>query len=335
MELEHVDVIDFLSALEIRNISGDEKFSDEIQFSCPFPVHGYGDSTPSAYMNARTTAFYCHSCKAAGNAIHFLARLENIAPLLAARYIRERYGDGFVEPGGGFVVELDELLQPPSVPPLVTNDKIHYQTLELSGTPLEYMRGRGFKDKILETWEIGYDPISDRIAIPVWDYNGTLIGFKGRAYKPDHKPKYLVLGDREGRSARYGFPTYNVSDIVFGLNYCDHLDGRLIIVEGELNVIALSQHGISNGVAVGSNFGNRKRDLILASADSVCLFLDNDVAGLAATAKIADALAPYLPVFDVGLHEGDPATLTSDECATLIEGAKNINEKWLPEKEEL
>src|ERR1044072_4900372 len=198
MDLSRVDVRDFLHALGIRNIMDG---GEEIQYSCPFPVHGYGDQTPSAYMNTVSTAFYCHSCKAKGNAIHFLSMLEGISPLLAARHIRERYGDGFLEPGESrFSSELENLLTSQQHEAVHHSEyKVEYQLEHLDGLALEYMRSRGFKDDTLEAWQIGYDKISDRIAIPVWDKDGMLIGFKGRAYQPEHKPKYLVLGDRPGR----------------------------------------------------------------------------------------------------------------------------------------
>jgi DNA primase len=329
MDLTNVDVLDFLEALGIRNITDG---GDEIQYSCPFPVHGYGDSTPSAYMNTETTAFFCHSCKARGNAIHFLAMLEGISPLLAAQHIRNRYGDGFLEPTEGFQAELESLLQKQTTKKLPSaNQPIDYSMQLLSGEALEYMRGRGFKDDTLESWQICYDQISNRIAIPVRDKDGVLIGFKGRAYLPNHNPKYLVLGDKEGRGTRYGFPTYDVANVVFGLDRVDHSIDSLILVEGELNVLALDQHGMRNAVAVGSNFGDTKRDLILDRCDSVCLFLDDDPAGRVASKKIAEALSPYISVLDVGPHEGDPATLTAEECGILISRATNTLTKILPE----
>jgi DNA primase len=329
MDLTNVDVLDFLRALGIRNVMDG---GEEVQYSCPFPVHGYGDETPSAYMNAQTTAFFCHSCKAKGNAVHFLAMLEGISPLLAARHIRDRYGDGFLDPTEGFQAELESLLQKSTAKKLpVASQPIDYVMQPLDGDALEYMRGRGFKDETLESWEICHDQISNRIAIPVRNEDGMLIGFKGRAYLPDHKPKYLVLGDKPGRSNRYGFPTYDVANIVFGLDRITHDIDSLILVEGELNVLALAQHGFRNAVAVGSNFGNRKRDLILANCDSVCLFLDSDPAGMAAATKITAELSPYIGVVEVPPHESDPAGLTAEECGILIGQAQNTLTKFLPE----
>ena len=48
---------------------------------------------------------------------------------------------------------------------------------------------------------------------------GNLVGFKGRAWRKNARPKYLVLGDK-GKRQRYGFQTYDKSLVVFGLEAC-------------------------------------------------------------------------------------------------------------------
>lgn len=86
-----------LTALGMRNITIQD---DEVKFSCPFPGHSHGDQHPSACMNMGTTAFICFGCKERGNAVSFLSKLENISPMMAARFLRERYEGGWKEPDG-------------------------------------------------------------------------------------------------------------------------------------------------------------------------------------------------------------------------------------------
>jgi DNA primase len=194
---------------------------------------------------------------------------------------------------------------------------------------LNYLHDRGFCDAAIQEWGLGYDPISDRIAIPVRDEEGTLVGFKGRAYRPEHKPKYLILGDRPKRQKRYGFSTYEVGEIAFGLDRfieeAPTYNHHLIIVEGELDVISLWQSGIKNSIACGSNFSSTHRELITAWANSVTLFLDDDPAGNRASEKIAKELSPYMPVQIVGPHEGDAASLTAEQCCKLIREAETYD----------
>lgn len=341
MDLSKVDVYDFLRALGIRNIHPDDpkqmSLVDEIQFSCPFPGHNFGDESPSAYMNVESTAFFCHGCKSKGNAIHFLAKLEGISPLLAARHIRERYGSEFLETDS-FSYELENQLfdsnkLQDNSEHLTDESSCHLEELlgvQFPEPCLDYLHKRGFCDGAIRAWQIGYDPISDRIAIPVRNENGVLIGFKGRSYRPEHKPKYLVLGDRPKRPKGYGFPTYDVSRVVFGLDkfipHAHEFNHKLIIVEGELNVIALWQYGIKNVVSLnGSHASSHLIDLVLSQANEVIIFFDSDNAGRKGRDKAALALSPYIPVKLVEDHDGDPASLTAEQCSKLISKARAID----------
>jgi len=84
----NIDVEDFLDCLDIRNVS--RATAAEFRFSCPFPGHDNGDENASSYMNEETTAFFCHGCKASGNAVHFTQRVLGISPLEAIRMLKER-----------------------------------------------------------------------------------------------------------------------------------------------------------------------------------------------------------------------------------------------------
>lgn len=323
MNLSNVDVIDFLQTLGIRNVTDS---GEEIQFSCPFG-HMFGDENPSAYMNRDTTAFFCHGCKEKGNAVHFLAKYEGIGPVLAATYLRERYDVGFLEPSATLVGELEELWQREEV--IVSyNPTIDYKLSLLEDIPLDYMLNRKFCANALSHWGVGYDSISDRIAIPVTDEYNHLIGFKARSYKEGHNPKYLALGDTKRH--RYGFRPYEVSRVLFGLynSLLSPGDG-VVIVEGEFNVIALWQYGVKNAVALsGSHFSDYQRDLILAYFDHVTVFVDSDRAGQSVSAEIVDKLFPYIKVSLVAEHEGDPASLSAEACYKIISGAVAVTELW-------
>lgn len=328
LDLRKVDVVDFLTALGIRNVSDE---GEEVRYSCPYVGHANADESASAYMNAESTAYYCHGCHARGNAVHFLARYEGISPLLAASFIRQRYDQGFREPDNSFQRELEYFWMNIDEDIEEENEPIEYLMDVLPPEAKDYMLGRGFLEETLEAWQIGYDSISGRIAIPVRDHHGRMVGFKGRSFKPHHQPKYLVLGDRPNRSPRYGFLTYLVSRIAFGYNIaCTRSDKTLILCEGELDVIALHQMGFTNAVSVGSNVSEYQCTLILAHSAEVVIFFDDDNAGQTGAAKVIDSLDPYIPVRLVGQHDGDPASLPSDECRKLIDEAKSVNELWLP-----
>lgn len=326
MDLSNIVVKDFLEALDIRNISDG---GEEIQYSCPFPNHMNGDESASAYMNSRTTAFYCHGCHAKGNAVHFLSKLEGITPLLAARFIRERYQKDFIDPGGAFLQELDDLWKTENVDEY-EEVEISDTMQELSGDPLDYMLNRGFTKECLDDWSIRYDPISDRVAIPIRTETGKLVGWKGRAFRQGREnPKYLSLGDSKGRTD-YGYQTVEKSRFIFGGYRLDH-EIPTCLVEGELNVVALSQLGVNNAAAInGSDISEYQVAIILSKCSSLILFFDSDKAGYDCTSKVMDIFEQYMPVKIVADHEKDPADLSADECNILIKEAKSTFDLWIP-----
>jgi DNA primase len=325
-----VDVIDFLEALGVENVT--EATEAEVKFSCPFPGHQHGDQRPSAYMNRRTTAWYCHSCHRKGNSITFLAEIGTISIMEAVRYLKERYGGASADPDS--VSMRDELERwyakkhpdeegdDPPLPvhagedwPVAWSSLINAEEKPAWG---EYMLNRGFSPVLLEAWDIGFDPVSNRITIPILNHRKELIGFKGRAWD-DRKPKYLVLGSGQ-------WDRYHVSRVVFGLY--NARPGELIVQEGELNTIALEQMNIPNAVSVnGSNFSKRQADLIRSVAESVIVYFDSNQAGWEGTNLVCEALRPYMPVKVVPDHEGDPADALrdgdADSVRELLQDAKS------------
>lgn len=338
-----IDVEDFLECLDIEAEEATEK---EMLFSCPFPTHPGNDNNPSCYMNRETTAYFCQSCHARGNAIRFTQDLLGISPLEAIRMLRARYSPGGVDPSARSMrEEVKKVLdaEPPtpsenSVLPeglverfSVDWQKAHHAWARREGHPAtDYMFDRGFDPVVLEEWEFGYDPHSDRITFAVRDEHENLVGFKGRTWQADRHPKYLILGDSPRRNSRYGFPCFQISLLIYGLeraiNHNETLaegEAHLIVCEGELNVVSLYQKGYRNAVAIqGSNFSGAQAALLRMWADSVTLFLDSDQAGLDATQTIADSLIDFMPVRVVPDHEGDPASMSAEEVDRVLDEAR-------------
>lgn len=316
-----IDVIDMLSALGVKNIT---RHGDEVKFSCPFPAHANGDRNPSASMNSESTAFICFGCKERGNAVSFLAKLENITPMLAARFLRQRYEGGWKEPKKGSISQEIEMRlrkrREEAAEEVVLSEKPLKVTVDnFSDEAREYMIDRGFTEETLEAWDIGQDPLSGRITIPVRDEYSNLVGFKARALDKYDFPKYLVLGGQ-----RYGFDSYEVSKVLFGMNKAKipEEDGTVIIVEGELDCIAMHQHGFENTVATGSaNFSSVQRDIMRRRADRVVLFYDSDEGGNKGVTRVIEMLEPYMSVMVVGDHEGDPPTMEKEQIELALKHA--------------
>ena len=347
LDLSKIDVEDFLEQLGLRNIT--QATEAEIKFSCPYPKHTHGDESPSAFMNTgefepwKATQWFCHGCHESGNAVSLTMYMFDITRLKARRFLREAYDPASYDPDAISVVkEIDRYRQMRDRQREVTFDlELPEETMhdylvdwdrvfmsrdagEDIPEPLEYIIDRGFSGETLSEWEFGFDPMSNRIVFPVRDHEGKLVGFKGRAWREGHQPKYLVLGDRPGRPARYDFPCYHTSSVVFGLHKAKEWgDGHLIVCEGELNAIALWEKGFENAVAInGSNLSDRQASLLRRHADTLTIFFDSDNAGTNGLEIVTDALKDFVRLRVVPEHEGDPADMDHDEIAKCIEEAR-------------
>ena len=132
----------------------------------------------------------------------------------------------------------------------------------------------GIDYKTQKEFEIGIDPQSQRITIPIRDEIGTLVGVKGRSVtKCSDEEKYLYLE----RCAK--------TKILFGLHktmpYIKE-SGEIIIVESEKSVMALWSHGIKNAVAIGGHKLSKVQveKITRLGVSNVVICYDSDVARL-------------------------------------------------------
>jgi DNA primase len=119
-----------------------------------------------------------------------------------------------------------------------------------------------------------YDRFRGRIAFPVRDHRGRVVGFGARGMGPDAKPKYLNSPEGE---------MYRKSETLYGI---DRARGpiaqgaRAVVVEGYTDVLALHQAGVEEAVAVmGTAITPEQLKLLGGYAEEVVLALDADRAG--------------------------------------------------------
>lgn len=320
IDYSRINVEDFLNELGLRNV---ERRGPEVFYSCPFEGHAHGDSTPSASMKIGDTRAHCFGCGWSGNALTFLAEYENCSPIKASRYIREWLGDDFVEPETTLLEEFEERFVKKAIDDMV---EISIPTEELNRrsvdwqkmwrlnekSPLIYMFNRGFTWDTLQMWDIGYDHISDRITIPYFDEDGTLVGFKGRAHDPEVIPRYKVLGGPE-----YGFDSFEVGLMLFGLDKTkSEVRKHMFVFEGELNTISAYQKGIYNSVGIsGKTLSESQVQLIRKYTESVTFIFDE----LIDSFRAAEKLARFMPSMIVREHDKDAAEMTQQELKELID----------------
>jgi DNA primase len=333
VDLDRVDVEVFLHELGMQNIFRMHARSGlEIKFSCPFSGHSHGDQNPSASMNAESTAFRCFGCGAKGNAVTFLAELENVSPLVASRWIRQRFEGGFREPEGPLWDELRSLLgkKVEGVEPMPVLDDAEllaravdwqaawgaYASGQSEGLgPLAYMFERGFGWDSLAEWEYGFDRASNRVSMAVRDHEGQLVGFKARTWFDD-QPKYKVLG-----GSGYAFEPYEVSRVVYGMHVARfHCRQQLVLTEGELNAFKLQQHGMQNAAGIAGRFLSDEQARIVRHFADECVLYFDEVADAEAASM---ALEPYMRVRIVEEHVGDACELPFETSVELVGRARS------------
>lgn len=341
LDLSKVDVREFLEGLGVQKVTDD---GVEARYSCPYPAHGLGDQTPSAYMNLESTAFMCHSCGQTGNAISFLADMKEVNRLTAKNWIAQKWDPryaqiddlrSFVERMWADKEELEAEFIPLPESTVSEDGAIKPGHWNLPIRPAEeYFLQRGLFPEVLEKFEFAYDSIQDRPCITVRTAGGGLVGFKGRAYREDQIQKYMVAGDTpkslDQFGVRYGFTPYDASSHVYAAHLFEPVDDLLICREGELNVVAMHQEGFPNTVGPsGSTLKDIQVFEMARMAGKVLIFFDQDLgtpdSEMTARIKVLKAINAFEPLADVLVvnepHYADPMEMDRDEIKKLVDGA--------------
>jgi DNA primase len=131
-----------------------------------------------------------------------------------------------------------------------------------------------------------YSRFRDRIMFPILNLKGMLVGFGGRVLEQG-EPKYL--NSPETPLFQKGRELYNL----FSARRAIREAGRVIVVEGYMDVVALAQHGIEYAVAtLGTAITPFHIQKLLRQSDDVVFCFDGDNAGRkAAWRAMEDSLA--------------------------------------------
>jgi hypothetical protein len=343
-EVDAEDLLDLLGADNVHDVG-----NDEVGFSCFYEAgHSHGDQNPSAHVNRDALVWRCKGCGRAGNLVELvrLALPHGTSFAEATAWLREHFGEVVRKPrGGSLAADLERRLAKPEVRvqrlPIegetIGPEGIFYMDWRSDHDAAVYMRGRGFDPAVLADWGFGYDSWTRRVAIPVRNQDGILVGFKGRALG-DVDLKYLLLGDTEGRKPRYdvgyGFDMHDAKSVLFGLDRALG-SNSLVVCEGELDAVACHAAGVTNAVSTGTkSITEDQLWLMRAHARALTLFYDSDDPGQDAVWGFADddgkwhqglveKISPYFRLFVVDDHEGDAATLALDDLRALVLSARH------------
>ncbi|MBP6799473.1 MAG: DNA primase, partial [Luteimonas sp.] len=160
-----------------------------------------------------------------------------------------------------------------------------------------------------------YDKFRDRVMFPIHDRRGRVIAFGGRVLDKDASPKYL--NSPETALFHKGRELYGLWQV----RQANSRIGRLIVVEGYMDVIALFDHGIAEAVAtLGTATTPDHAELLFRNAPDVYFCFDGDRAGRSAAWKAVESVLPRMrdgrQAFFLFLPEGeDPDSIVRHEGA--------------------
>ena len=316
--------LDFEAVLQHYGVEIKTKGAQHLGF-CPLPGHGGNRKSPSFSANLERKIFHCFGCQAAGNVLEFAALMERAslddgaALRKVALGLQERFCS---EPSGApksrrreeKTAKLDLGSSP------VVNAPLDFELKQLDRSH-PYLRKRGFTNDTLDYFGLGYcsrGSLTGRVAIPLHDSGGRLIGYAGRVVDDslitDDNPRYRLptKRERDGRVCEFRKTLFLYN------GYRVKGRGGLIVVEGFPSVWWLTQHGHTSVVAtMGAECSDEQAELMvsmLSSLGYVWVMSDGDKAGEKFAQSILAKISPYRFVRRTVLDKGrQPTDLSADE----------------------
>jgi DNA primase len=285
---------------------------------CPF----HTEKTPSFSVSPTKQFYHCFGCGAHGTAIGFLMEhagksfpdaVEDLARDVGLEVPRvERAGD---KERREEAADLSEIL--------LAAAKFYRAELRESPTAIAYLKSRGLTGEVAARFGIGYAPdawqslaapfpkyddpaleaaglvikgdgdkrydrFRDRVMFPIHDTRGRVIGFGGRVLG-DGEPKYLNSPETA---------VFSKGRELYGLFLARNAirdAGKVVVVEGYMDVVALAQHGVGYAVAtLGTSTTPTHAQKLFRLTDTVVFCFDGDNAGRKAAWRALENTLPEL-----------------------------------------
>jgi DNA primase len=164
----------------------------------------------------------------------------------------------------------------------------------------DYLAGRGVdREAMIETGllvhgediAVPYDRFRERVIFPIADRSGRIIAFGGRALEKEVQAKYLNSPET---------PLFHKGQCLYNhhrARKAAHETGRVVVVEGYMDVIAMAGAGIAECVApLGTALTPEQCELLWRMAEEPILCFDGDKAGRKAAYRAIDTALPLMSV---------------------------------------
>lgn len=292
---------------------------------CPF----HSDKTPSFYVSPAKGLCKCFACGKGGNAVHFIMEHEQMTYPEALKYLAKKY---HIEIKERELSDEEKFAQSERESLFIVNNfaRDYFQNIlknHVDGRSigLAYFRNRGFRDDIIEKFQLGYctdshdafakealqkgykkeylvktglcyetddhrlrDRFWGRVIFPVHTLSGKVVAFGGRVLAnatKGIKVKYVNSPESE---------IYHKSNELYGIYFAKQAivkQDRCFLVEGYTDVISMHQSGIENVVASsGTALTPGQIRMIHRFTNNMTVLYDGDAAGIKASIRGIDML---------------------------------------------
>lgn len=348
-----------LSRVVGRKVTWDRKKSNQAKGDLWAPCPFHQEKTASFHVDDRKGFYYCFGCHQKGDAVTFLREAENLSfmeavevlareagmampaadPRAAERADRRSELAAVMEAAAAFYRLQLKTAAGADARAYLDRRKLAEATRDRFGIGFapdgwqglhDHLKGKGIADELIigaglakpsAKGKAPYDVFRNRIIFPIRDARGRCIAFGGRAMDPGDSAKYLNSPETElfdkGRSLYNHRPARDA---------CAK-GAPLIVAEGYMDVIALSEAGFAGAVApLGTAITEDQLRLIWRISPEPLVMLDGDAAGIRAALQLVDLALPMLEA-GVGLRfvtlpEGlDPDDLIRTRGAAAMQAA--------------
>ena len=297
-----------------------KKAGRNFKANCPF----HGEKTPSFVISPERQIWHCFGCQKGGDIFTFLMEYEHIEFAEALRLLADKAG--VVLQQRGFDSAKTSQKEKLYAINHLAAEFYHFLLTKhtLGKDALVYLKKRHISEAAMKTFQIGYAPQSatglvtyltkkkgykkedilaaglayerggrlfdffhDRIMFALTDHRDNIVGFSGRIFSSrTDTSKYI--NTRETL-------VYHKGSTFFGFNIAKQAikkEGMVILMEGEFDVIASFQEGVSYAVAVkGTALTEEQVSLLARFTQHVAVCFDMDKPG-------QDALKRSIPLLE-------------------------------------
>jgi DNA primase len=303
------------------------KAGHEFKACCPF----HNEKSPSFTVNDAKGFYHCFGCGAHGDAIRWMTDQRGLSFMDAVKELAAEAGMEVPAPDPRAAKEAEKRDSLHDVMAAAQSWFVERLASDEGARARAYLAGRGFDAHTMQRFGFGYAPedrqalkralgrfpeemlieaglriaVDDdqgnrrepydrfrgRLMLPIEDARGRVIAFGGRILDAEKKdaPKYLNSPDTslfdKGRTL------YNLHRA----GPASRQTGRLVVVEGYMDVIALAAAGIADAVApLGTALTERQLELLWRLVETPVLCFDGDAAGQRAAMRAIGRALPML-----------------------------------------